>query len=71
MFSEELRARIENEIINCLGYFFTSQNSDGGWGTGKGEISSVIRTSMVLIGVSQVVFEPTDYQKEAIEKAVK
>lgn len=71
MFSEELRAKIENEIINCLGYFFTSQNSDGGWGTGKGEISSTIRTSMVLIAISQVVFEPTDYQREAVDKAVK
>lgn len=70
IFESEILKQVDNKIVNILGNFFMTQNEDGGWGDLKGDVSSVIRTSLVLIAMNRVVFEPTDYQRNAIEKAV-
>lgn len=70
LFGEELLPRIDDVVVDCLGYFFMSQNADGGWADIKGEVSAVSRTALVLQVMSKVLFEPTEYQQNALDKAI-
>lgn len=70
IFKTDLRKRVDNAIVDILGSLFMTQNEDGGWGDLKGDVSSVSRTAQVVKIMSEIVFEPTDYQKNAIEKAI-
>ncbi|MCQ2978765.1 MAG: terpene cyclase/mutase family protein, partial [Clostridia bacterium] len=70
IFKTDYRKKVDNAIVECLGAFFLTQNEDGGWGDTKGDLSQVSRTAHALYVISNIVFEPSDYQKNAIEKAI-
>lgn len=70
IFNEDLKNKINDAIVDCLGYFFKVQNEDGGWSDVKGDVSTIIRTAQVLQVISSLKFEATEYQTNAIEKAI-